>query len=354
MTIDPDRWEHGSEFHWFAAARSKVKPAGHPWLGRALLFGSGRDGLRSLIRHGAEVLGWKRILVPSFLCQEVVAALISESLRVEAYQDDPQEQIHAPHPGRGDALLVVNTFGVRPRWRRPRACAGAVIEDHTHDPWSHWAQTSDADYCVASLRKTLPVPDGGVVWSPREEPMPAVPELTAAHHAAASRKLEAMLLKALFLEGGCVKKEAFRSLALSGEGGIANPEVSTIHPVSAAVVDSMQPAPWRARRIKNFRTLTRCLDDRPEFTILHPRGRGSCAFSAVLVCAESSIRNRLLCGLIERRIYPAVLWPLEERRLDLPLQSVELSRRVLSIHCDGRYDEADMVRVASAIAASLP
>ena len=38
-----------------------------------------------------------------------------------------------------------------------------LIEDHIHDPLSDWSQSSNADYAVASLRKTLPVPIGAML-----------------------------------------------------------------------------------------------------------------------------------------------------------------------------------------------
>jgi hypothetical protein len=350
---DKNRWEHGSEFHWLGPAGPVGPPPTHPWAGRGTLFGSGRDALRALIRFGGGALGWERVFVPSFLCQEVVGALVSEGLGVEAYYDDPREPIDAPCPGPGDALLIVNTFGVRARWRRPNGCAGAVIEDHTHDPWSTWARTSDADYCLASLRKTLPMPDGGVIWSPAGLQLPDAPGLTPAHAAASARKLEAMLLKAFFLHGHAVEKDVFRTLAVAGEAAISTEEVSAMSPVSVAIINCLDMAWWRKRRFDNLALLVDRLGKRSEITVLRPKEQGACPFSAVLVCADPSIRDRLRRGLIERRVYPAVLWPLEERALDLPERSVELSRRVLSLHCDGRYGEADMVRVASAVVESL-
>jgi hypothetical protein len=53
-----------------------------------------------------------------------------------------------------------------PGWEERRAASEwLLVEDHSHDPFSPWAVGSSADYAFCSLRKTLPVPDGGLLWS---------------------------------------------------------------------------------------------------------------------------------------------------------------------------------------------
>jgi hypothetical protein len=45
-----------------------------------------------------------------------------------------------------------------------------------------------------------------------------------------------------------------------------------------------------------------------------------------------------------------VLWSLEERAVaGLPARHLDLSRRVLSLHCDFRYTDDDMRRVAAIV-----
>lgn len=353
VTNSGDRWEHGSEFHWDGAIDPRGEFDQHPWSGQGISFGSGRDALRAMSRIGRDFFRWKKLYVPSFLCQEVVGALVSEGIQIESYPDDPHTAIEAPCPSFSEALLVVNTFGVRPRWTRPSVCSGVVIEDHTHDPWSEWAWTSDADYCVVSLRKTLPVPDGGVLWSPRGQLVPARPVLTPAHHTAATRKLEAMLLKALYLNGYPVEKKTFRDLAVEGEKEIASGEISAIDQVSAALVSIIHSIKWREQRRQNHTHLTAQLNGIADLNVIEAKDPGSCPFSVILVCCDTKIRDRLRQKLIEQRIYPTVLWPLESCAVAVPEVSVALSRRVLSLHCDGRYDRPDMDRVAEAVVKSL-
>lgn len=339
-------WEHGSEFPWIDAVKSTYKPCVHPWSVGSVRFGSGRDAIRALLRHGASTLNWRRVFVPSFTCPEVVNAVVSEDLDAKIYLDDPRQAISPCHLGSKDALIVTNTFGMRSRWHNSEGLAGALIEDHTHDPWSDWAQASEADYCIASLRKTLPIPDGAMLWSPTGRSLPKQPMLTEFHQFAVSRKIDGMLLKYLYLAGCDVNKETYRSLLISGEERIATIELSDMHPVSRALIDNINTLTWRESRQDNYSILAKRLVDIPGIELITPVDTGSCPFSMILVCDDANIRESLRSWLIEHRIYPAVLWPLDSMKSVLSEASIELSRCILSLPCDGRYDSVHMEQVA--------
>ena len=73
-------------------------------------------------------------------------------------------------------------------------------------------------------------------------------------------------------------------------------------------------------------------------------------FSAVLIFDTTERRNYVNEKLIRSRIYPAILWPLEKPVINgIPDKYMDLSRRILSIHCDMRYNESDMVYVGMQI-----
>jgi dTDP-4-amino-4,6-dideoxygalactose transaminase len=78
------------------------------------------------------------------------------------------------------------------------------------------------------------------------------------------------------------------------------------------------------------------------------------AFSAVLVLASRAQRDAVRSALITGRIYPAILWALDEpaRPLDHP-EAKDLAERVLSVHVDHRYDADDMTRIASVVLHAL-
>lgn len=345
-----EHWEHGSDFH---CAQLESGKAEHPWNSGCEKYGSGRDALRALLRYGAQELGWRRVFVPSFFCQDVVAAMKCGGLDLVLYSDSPREGPVWPADIRaGDAVFVVNYFGLRYDLDTAglRELGAMVIEDHSHDPWSDWARTSRADYCLVALRKTLPLPEGGVIWSPREHGLPQTYPVTATRQRAADAKRAGMLLKRLYLQGLPVAKEEFRALLVAGEEEIAAEDISGMTNTSKALLDWFPVTQWRDQRARNFHETAQALEQMPGLTILRPVHAACVPFNVTLVTDTASQCARLRKGLIARQIYPATLWSLEHPQLPgTPERHVDLSRRILSLHCDSRYSSEDMRRVAVSV-----
>jgi hypothetical protein len=355
---DPDasRTEYGSDPHW-VDLELEPKPgaaAEVPWTSGAPLFGSGRDAMRVLVDWGMREQGWRRIWLPSYYCQEMPAALrelTPRGLTLCAYPDgpdDPEPAIGAISVRPGDVVLVANQLGTR----RPPAALddltqrAVVVEDHSHDLAAPWAMRSQAHYAIASLRKTLPLPDGGVAWSPRGLPLPPEPELTEEHASAAFARLTAMILKARYLAGEPISKAAFLAEARSGADRIAEGPASGIATVSRELLPTLPISAWRRRRRRNFRTLLEALGPLDPTRVLEPPPGGA-PYALTFVMDTRDRRERVRQGLIAADVYPAILWSLDEPAVEgIPAEHVQLARRMLSVHCDQRYGDADMVRVA--------
>jgi hypothetical protein len=347
------RWEYGSEFPWPVADEDVTAP---PLPGGARLLSCGRDALRSLVEHGRRRWGWRRIWIPTYICLDLVDAARATGLATLAYPDGPGD---GPAAGvaldfaPGDVLLVVNHFGIRtsPAMESLDRSAVVVIEDHTHDPWSAWAAQSDADFAVASLRKTLPLPDGAVLWSPRGEPLPPAPPVSRVRGLASQKKRDGMLLKSQYLQGRDISKEAFRGLLVAGEQELALGEPSGMTPESRALLDCLPVLPWRAVRQENHRFLAARLAGASGVRLLTGAAPGACPFSAVVVFDTPGRREFVRRRLIEQNLYPAVLWPLDDALwTDIPARHRDFSRCMISLPCDMRYGRSDLERVAEAVA----
>lgn len=317
-----------------------------PWGGRAhSLWGSGRDAIRALLALGSQELGWRRVLCPTFFCQNVVAAL-ARQLEVALYDDDPLRGSAPSVDARpGDVLLVPNVYGARRKPSpSPTRSAMATIEDHTHDPLSAWAYESDADYAIASLRKTLPLPDGGVAWSPRSHPLPSERPMTPRHARASLDRLSAMVLKAHYLAGDAVSKEEFRQRALDGERAIGGGEISGISPFSRARLASLPTRTWREARAVNRAAF------RQAFGVCQGVAVLDTPFAVTLLFDSADAREKVRKELVAARVYPAVLWSLDDPVVpEIPASQIDLARHLLTLHCDYRYSPADMSRVAGEV-----
>ncbi len=339
----PDRWEQGSEYHWLDPARPVARRPS-PWSAGLLLF-SGRDALRLILEHGVRERGWRRLWVPEYFCQHVIAALVRPDLPMRPYPDHPlRSRPDFPDTRRGDVVFLANYFGLRGTIEPPRRDGVEILEDHTHDPDSAWARATTADFAVVSLRKTLPLSDGGALWSPRGHPLPPAPALTPQRRRAAATKLSAMILKAMYLGGHPVAKETYRRLALRGERGLGAPGVSAMSEVAHAVLHSYPIDRWRRARASNHALLRRRLSRVRWLRVLRPPA-GCVPFSFAVEIDSAGRRERVRRRLIDSGVFPAVLWPLEDTVLRVGAEARAVSRRMLSIHCDGRYGSEELQRV---------
>lgn len=348
------RWEHGSEFAWVNPSETELEGPGLP--AGAILFGGGGQALVAVLKSGVRARGWTRCFVPSYCCESLVRAVREAGLDCAPYDDLPLPDVQPRWPSSlsaGDCVLVINHFGWRSRVlsERVRQSPAGLIEDHTHDPWSDWSRNSEADYCIASLRKTLPVPDGGVAWSPRQLPLRAPSQLLARHEHNALRKLAAMLLKARYLAGEPVAKDLYRTLQTeSEEHWTTTPSLPL--PITRQLLVGFRWHSWREQRQRNVHSLGEALRGIQGITVLNPPSGGRvgnrCDFGVVIRCESARLREALREHLVRHRVYPAVLWP-PHPLMEGFSAAVAFSQEMLFLHADFRYGEEDLSRVADLI-----
>ena len=339
---DP-RWELGSDFDLTLEAGTGK----YPWTERPYsLWGSGRDAIRGLLEWGARTQAWRRVLMPSYFCQDVVAAAL-RSMDVHLYPWSPLDDHHEPVTAlSGDVVFVPAMFG------RPPAVdvlgSVPIIEDHSHDLLATWALASRAEYAIASMRKTLPLPDGGVVWSPRGLEIPSAPEMTPHHAATIAQRLSAMVLKHHYLAGDDIAKQIFRDAMVESEQRMASGPITGISPFSQARMPTLPAEQWRSRRAENLAAFRAEVGSARGVRFL------DVPFAAMLVFDDERRRAPVRETLIASGIYPSVLWPLEHPAvIGIPPAHVEVSRCMLSIHVDHRYDANDILRAANLLKAAL-
>ncbi|MEH1015173.1 hypothetical protein V6U90_18915 [Micromonospora sp. CPCC 206060] len=335
MTPRPaGRQEVGS---WFPLAL----PDGGGWTSRPSrlrLFGSGRHALRALVQLGRREHGWTVLHLPDYYCREAAEA-VTGLLPVRYYPADPTGPATVPPPGGpSEAVVSVSYFGAPPVLPPP----GSIrIVDATHDPHAPWLPDLDADYVFASLRKTLPLPDGGALWTYRRHPLPPVTPPTPTHLAVVGTMLSAMCLKAAYLAGSPVAKEHYLALYRTAEQGLGSGPVSGISAYSEQALTVLPTAELRQRRIDNVARLAALLTT-PAGVRVHPRPLG-----VVLEFDSPEHREQVRADLIGADVYPAVLWP---QPLDeASPTALDFSRRMLFLHSDFRSDGPDLARVAALV-----
>jgi hypothetical protein len=336
------RWEVGSAF-----PLPPLPVPGQPrtgWLPRdVVLHGTGRQAIRALLQHGRDVHDWQRVLIPSYSCPDVSSAL-RDVLPTARYPSSPGTRTGPPEPGPNEVVLVTSLFGIQPG--NPSPLSGTnIILDVTHDPLAPWLDDVDAGYVVASLRKTLPVPDGAATWSPRGLSLPRDPPPVARHIEAVAAGVRAMYLKSEYLGGADVGKDTYLRLFASMEQEFGHCEPARISAFSRDLIRSFPVHKWRRQRLRNIDCLTEALGASSRLAVLPS------TFGVIALFESRHQRDEARLWLLRARIYPAILWPMESA--DVEHADRDFSQRMLFLHADFRWTEHDMHRVAEQVAASL-
>ncbi len=339
------RWELGSEFHCAGAPEGPFLK----WPQPAVWYMLARHAVAALLemKKASKPSLW----LPAYFCPEV-AECCRPYCEIREYRDMPSwaaPDWKSLEPKPDDIVLAVNYFGVRHRnpwdeWRKRVSCQ--LLEDHSQDPFSAWASTSDADFAFASARKTLPIPDGAILWSPRGLKLPSQP--TDGDWHGSDLKAAAMVYKTEYLLGGgsFELKQRYRQLQLIGEDLMRQSKISAISPYSFACAADGAPQAWRNRRTDNARHLSNRLRGIEHFDCLMSRWPGGAApFALPVLFASQRERDECQLMLQKNRVYCPVHWVCKTNNTE----ALDLSARMLSLPIDQRYEQRDMDIIAGAL-----
>lgn len=328
--------EFGSDFHKIEYPVGKGMPYGvfnH--------YASGRQPLLDVISFQ----GYKRVWVPSYYCGESLNILSRVDVEIKRYNCLPTDRssdciTNLPLDPK-DLLLLVNFFGLHGLLNSQQFPCD-VIEDHTHDLIGEWALNSNARWAFASIRKTLPTADGGILWSPINSSLPKQHTRSNDVAGTIAYRYSAMDAKADYLQGKSVDKDIFLRNFKATEDRFGEFSLSDWSAITDQTISAFDIEGWYKQKRTNYRKLLSLL----EFHNANPiigKSEHSTPFSLIILFKNNAQRDKARSYLIRNNVYPAILWPdvyaSDEAALDL-------SKCLLSIHCDGRYFENDMKELA--------
>jgi hypothetical protein len=337
--------EYGSDFH-FIESKEEATSSFQNIYPHAKLYFSGRVALFQLIKHGIEKYGWRKVYLPNYYCHEVSRFITQLPIVLSYYDDGPYSDGNSNFldiDQSGNAIVKVNYFGVGYSSQHYPLHA-ILIEDHTHDLISDWALNSKAHYCFASLRKSIPVPTGGAVWSPKGFSLPDDGSESLEGNMATFMKLNAMLMKKMYLTDGSILKDDFRNLFLESEHLFKKHDtIGRMASFISVLLNRISLKELRHQRIINYNELHNLISKKKMLWPMQVK-QHDCPFTLVLQFYSTADRDQFRKYLVSKKIYPAVLWPnqFEEKARDF-------SDKSLCIHCDFRYTAKDMVFISDII-----
>lgn len=300
-----------------------------------------------------------RLLLPAYLCDAVLAAA-PERCHVEFYRVDGRlsplpEDLSAlaeADPG-NTCLLVMQPFGfpfdrVASASVNAAAAAGvAVIEDRTHSLFSSACEPLSTTG-AASLRKWMPLPDGGLLYGiAADADIDASPDMNFT-----TMRNSAMEAKGRWLGSGSGTKESFRASLREAEEWLDRQiDVRRMSHISEEYLASTDPQSIVNRRRANYRVLLEGLASvagaDPLFLELED---GVCPLGMpVFLVRRDEIREELS----SRGIYCPIHWQLPPVIPQRFVAEHRLSKHVLTLPCDQRYSPSDMEFVVSALRKAL-
>lgn len=340
--------EFGSDFHCIDGYISEHTHLEDIYRG-AHFVANGRMCVCALIKQ----YGWKRIWMPEYFCHEVIESIRKTDVEVMLYVDYPGNNDRVtigqlPFEN-GDVLFRMNYFGMRD-FRSTDEIPVPVIEDHTHDLLGHWALFSKADWCIASLRKTYPIPEGGMLWSPKGYKLTVGIKPTSDNEKIAHERWQAMQLKSEYLAttgADAELKTRFREIYLRTEDMIDHlQEIAAIDRRSQEFVENFDHNYWydaKRRNLKLLKSLVKlnCIESEDQFNNV---------FSFVVLFKDKAERDLVRQRLTTLAVYTTVLWTVPDT---VSVKVKDYSERMLSVHCDGRYTEDDIRELANRINKAL-
>lgn len=332
--------EFGSDFH---SIKDFISVEGKLSLPKGNLYALGRHALFEIIK----VIGPHTLWIPSYYCMESINILRALDLNIEFYPTFPEENpvnaIKKLPLKKDDALLLMNFFGLWGAESTPEVDC-MVIEDHSHDLFSKWARQSKADYCFASLRKTYPLAEGGILWSPKNHPLPEIPKDCQSHADNAARRIQAMELKSEYLNHNNGNKSEFLKTYRETEECYDHLATAPLNNIDKGILNNFDAAEWLDRKKRNWNLLCEVLIANRESLIpfrivsnsyFHVDGFDATPFSFVILLDSMETRDSIRKEMINQEIYPAILWNLPDSSNP---QALQFSERMLSLHCDARYN----------------
>ena len=340
--------EFGSDFHYidsYNSGRAHMTDV----FRNATLLADGRQCIVALIRQH----GWMRLWMPDYFCYEVIETIKEQTgIEVKFYEDSPlhEGKVEELPFAEGDVLLRMNYYGMRD-FRSNKSLPVPVIEDHSHDPFGHWALYSDADWCISSLRKSLPLPEGGMMWSPKQLRIENLELIVSdENEQIAATRWEGMEMKAGYLRGDGISKDEFRKRYIETEEWFDHAEPTLIDERSRDYVTKQFDFNlWLGAKRRNW-ALLKELVNKERCEVVGAEHESCTLFSMVILLENKNMRDTLRKRLIEECVYPAILWTVPEGTSDY---SRNFSERMLSIHCDGRYSEEDIRHLATILNKAL-
>lgn len=305
---------------------------------------------RSAISHIPYPEG-KTVLLPEFLCESVIRCFSRDKIKFYRINENLEidlEDLQKKTDRNVGCIYITHYFGYLQQeevLKTIREIADAnhimVVEDTTQSLFSE--HLLYGDYALASVRKWMPVPMGGVLYTGYEN---VLPEADAILQSTDNTRAYAMVLKDIFLKSEYDTNLIYRKLFAECEEQIEDAESpGRMSDFTEYIIKCVDIGQLIERRKQNYIRLSKALEKtgiRPvrelkekEVPLVYPIRAGD----------RDAFRNYLT----DHKIYCAVHWPFDGIFAEQRPNAQKNAASLLSLPIDQRYGEEEIDYMADVI-----
>ena len=315
-----------------------------------LSFNTGRAAIETLLSY-LKARGKKQVWMPSFNCSSVYDAAVRSGMSIEFYPIKQDLSVDLDFLSKktidGCIFYALQLFGKR--WSSDLVAflsdikkKGAIIvEDITLSLLSEKNEFfAIGDYLIASIRKWLPIPDGGFVASKTcvnnlfefHNEIPASNDYTYYYFAA-------QIMKDAYLRDKSLDKSVFLNLAKIGMDALfSDYTIRRISRISEQIERATDMEEVARRRKSNYLNLYRLLIQNKQIVLPIAPSHDMVPLGMLILSNE---RDALFAHLINNGVYCNIHWRPNDCTSAFE-GSRYLSEHALTIPCDQRYGDGEM------------
>ena len=351
--IGSEFWDRGDGVN----TSLKNLPGWLDWGAENRFLATGRTALDHIIRDIQSAQLFQRAYLPSYCCQTMIDPFLSHNIEVQFYDVLVNEagllEINLEQDHKCDAVMIMNYFGfiqsdyseIIERLKMKQQTV--IIEDATHSLFCTKRFHSNSDYTFASFRKWFATPGGAIATKMKSPFLVEAP--SACHSEYVELRERGMTLKAEYMNNKSGDKQRYLQVFAEAENLLDHDYKDyLIDADSMSILSRLNVDSFRKKRIKNGRLIIENLAEGKYLQKLVARISDDECPLFIPVKVSSAKRAILNQYLSKNEVYCPLHWPKSPSH-QLDARTIDLYDSELSIVCDQRYSNSDILRMISLI-----
>lgn len=312
-------------------------------LNGAYCLRSGRDALKAIAREYEPCVA----LLPALACDSMIHPfeLYGHEIRYYRLNEDYSIDLNSLSVGERMHLFLYADYFGRPAIKdeeleKLKKMGNIIfIEDRTHNLLQERKYSFKPDYIIASLRKWLPIPDGGLLWG-------KITKTLANETTFSTTRLKAQCMRHEFLSCGdeTIKTEYRRIFSTVSE--LMDEDEPSAMSAYAHSLAKQTDWDWARRtRRQNSEELISILSTSPYIKFIQDTPGLSDLYVPFTVLNRDEVQRKLSA----EGIFNTIIWPLMKEQRDACKIARFTEENMLAAPCDQRYTVEDMKTIGAEI-----